>query len=287
MRKKIKNFFTPHHLPDDYYATRYPMTYNSLRGEKMAFIDEIKSLLKIPEIESFKRVLVVQPHPDDAEIAIGGIVAKLSDMGSDVFYVTVTDGSLGTKDLTITREKLKEIRKREQEEAASILGVKDTIWLGFEDGGDYDYLEVRSKLVKIIRELKPDLILTVDPTLRYEFHPDHLKTGKATAEAVMFYHFPHFENPEGMEVISSVKGLGFFFTPLPNIFVCVDEYREKKVEAISKHKSQFSGEGMKTLLWYLEKKEKAQGEKIGCEYAESIRLMLPIMLHAFAESEVI
>ncbi len=252
----------------------------------MEFLEKIFEKLNIPKIEDFRRVMVVSPHPDDAEIGIGGTVAKLSSFGAEVIYVMATDGSLGTRDPNVPRESLALQRRKEQEEAAKVLGVEEIVWLDFEDGGDYDYKKVRSYLVNLIREYKPQLILTTDPTLRYEFHPDHIKVGRAASEAALLYQFPHFESPKPKEVEKSVMAIGYFFTSKPNTFVCIDKFRNKKIEAIKKHESQM-GDGMDVLLWYLSEKEKFHGKKVGCEYAEAIRIMPIIALHAFAEGEFI
>ncbi len=251
----------------------------------MGFLESITEKARPPELEEFERVMVIQPHPDDTEIAIGGTIARLSE-NSEVIYVTVTDGSLGSRDPSITREELTIIRRKEQESAARILGVKRLFWLGFEDGGNYDYIDVRRRLVQLIREYKPQLVLTVDPTLRYEFHPDHIKTGRAASEAVLFYQFPRFENQEIFDIERSVLDIGYFFTSKPNQFVCIDDYRKRKISAIKEHKSQM-GEGLDLLLWYLEEKEREQGKRIGCEYAESLRIMPTFALHAFVEGEFI
>ena len=252
----------------------------------MEFVEKIFEKLSMPKVEEFRKVLVVSPHPDDAEIAIGGTVAKLSNSGAEVMYVIATDGSLGTRDPNLPREALALRRREEQKEAAEVLGVKEMIWLGFEDGGHYDYEKVRSYLVDIIREYKPQLVMTTDPTLRYEFHPDHIKVGRATSEAVLFYQFPHFESPKPIVVEKSVQAIGYFFTPKPNTFVCIDNFRDKKIEAIKKHESQMES-GMEVLLWYLNEKEKFHGKNAGCEYAEAIRIMPTLALHAFAEGELI
>ncbi len=252
----------------------------------MGFLEEIFEKLRIPKIEDFKKVMVISPHPDDAEIAIGGTVAKLSDSGTEVVYVIATDGSLGTKDPDLPREALALRRKEEQVKAAEVLGVKEMIWLGFEDGGDYTHEKARSYLIDIIRNYKPQLVMTTDPTLRYEFHPDHIKIGKAASEAALFYQFPHFESPKPKAVEETIQAIGYFFTPKPNTFVCIDKFRDKKIEAIQKHESQMGG-GMETLLWYLSRKEIFHGKNAGCEYAEAIRIMPTLALHAFAEGELI
>ncbi len=247
----------------------------------MDIIEEFRSFFKVPDISSLETVLFVQPHPDDVDLAVGGTVAKLSSLGLNVIYLTVTDGSAGTRRRDISREKIKEIRKKEQEEAGKVLGVKDVIWLDFEDLGDYTVEEARREILKVLRDLKPDMVFTVDPFSVYEVHPDHTKVGMATSQAVFFYNNPFIDDldppDENREIFIS-----YYFTQNPNEIFCVDGYLQKKIEALSKHESQF-GEFFETLKIYLEKKARILGKRIGCGYAEDFRVLHPMTLHAFPE----
>lgn len=81
-----------------------------------------------------KNVLVVQAHPDDADIHIGGTEAKWAAEGCEAYYLTVTNGSKGTYDPEMDPKELALVREREEREAARILGVKDVLFLGYPDG---------------------------------------------------------------------------------------------------------------------------------------------------------
>ena len=248
------------------------------------FIEELKSILRLPDFDEVKSVLCVQPHPDDADVAIGATIAKLTDSGVRVTYLTVTDGSLGTKDRDMTRERLRNIRRKEQEEAAKVLGVHELIWLDHLDGGDYTVEDVRREIMSYIRKLKPDLVLTVDPFMPYEAHPDHRKCGLAASEAVLLYRFPLIEGVEVEGLDFQVQGIAYFFTASPNLFYCVDGYMERKFEAIAKHESQFDEVALKMLRWYFERKARISGKRIGCEFAEPFKVLNSGMLHSFPEA---
>ena len=74
--------------------------------------------------DAVDRVLVVVAHPDDAEAGAGGTLAKLVRQGTDAIYVIVTNGSMGSSDRAMTRDRLVQIREAEQRDAARMLGVK-------------------------------------------------------------------------------------------------------------------------------------------------------------------
>ncbi len=231
-------------------------------------IDFLHENLPMPNLEESKNVLCVLPHPDDGELGAGGTVAKLKSRGATVNYLLVTGGSAGIHGKS--REETKEIRKKEQEKAAKILNVDEIIWLNYPDGGDYDVESVKKDLTKYLEKLNPDLVITVDPFLPYESHPDHRMCGLAVAQTLLF----NF----------NTIPVAFFFTAYPNQFICIDKYWEKKFEAISAHKSQFDFENVEIYKRYFEMKRRTYGKKVGCKYAEGFKVLLPMMLHAFEEA---
>ncbi len=235
--------------------------------EKM--ISFIHKTFPLPKIESSKNVLCVLPHPDDGEIGAGGTIAKLKSKGVKVSYVLITDGSAGIRGKS--REETKRIRKKEQELAAKILGVDEIKWLDYPDGGIYNIEDVKKDLAKHFETVKPDLVITVDPFLPYECHPDHRMCGLAVAQTLLL----NFD--------ASIP-IAFFFTAYPNQFVCIERYWDKKFEAISAHKSQISSEVIGIYKEYFEVKGETYGKKVGCKYAEGFKVLLPSMLHAFEEA---
>ena len=113
-------------------------------------------------------VVVFSPHPDDAEFAMGGTIAKMAESGWEVVIVDLTDGEptpLGTKQL----------RQEEAEKASRILGVEKRICLDMPNRYLQANLENRRKLAEIIRLHQPDLIF--GPVVP-DYHPDHIEAAK-------------------------------------------------------------------------------------------------------------
>ncbi len=222
-----------------------------------------------------KIILGVAAHPDDLEFGCGGSVAKWVSEGATAYFLVLTDGSKGSEDQNITPEELKVIRRSEQEEAAKILGVKENIFLDYIDGELENSLELRKKIVRVIRQLKPDVVITMDPSFLYDAkmgfinHPDHRAAGQATLDAI----FPFARNtktfPELLEEglpshkVSEVLLVNFQNT---NYFVDITETFETKLKAILKHKSQV--ENPEEIKSFMEKAGKMLGEKINVNYAE-------------------
>ena len=139
--------------------------------------------------ESYKRGMVVVAHADDAEFGCSGTVATWCRQGMEVVYVLCTDGSKGSSDPKITSSQLMEIRKREQEAAARVLGVKEVVFLGYEDSMLQPTLELRRDIAREIRRHKPDVVICPSPTRNlfgqgYIGHPDHMAAGEAALSAI-------------------------------------------------------------------------------------------------------
>lgn len=221
-------------------------------------------------------VLLIQAHPDDAEYSVGGTIAKMVDDGCTINYVTVTDGSKGTYDLNADPKELSELRKREQRAAADVLGVKELFFLGYPDGDLYASLELRGKLVEVIRVTKPDIVMALDAWLPYEIHPDHRVTGMMASEAAVFAGMPNFYREQilsGMKPHRPDKVL-LFSTANPNVYVDITKFIKHKVEAIVKHESQLSlvfpggAEEAKAKLERIIKRRNRRGSR----YVESMRM---------------
>jgi LmbE family N-acetylglucosaminyl deacetylase len=99
-------------------------------------------------VDAVERVLVVVAHPDDAEAGAGGTLAKLVKQGAEAIYVVVTNGSMGSSDRSMTRDRLVQIREAEQRDAARILGVKHVEFLGYSDGDVEDTRELRRDVTR-------------------------------------------------------------------------------------------------------------------------------------------
>ncbi len=149
-------------------------------------------MLQPNEIE---RALVVTAHPDDVDFGAAGTVANLTDAGVEVVYCLVTDGQAGGFDHTIPRDEMASIRRQEQTDAAAEVGVTDLVFLGHMDGEAEANLDLRHDIAKVIREVRPQVVITQNPMRNldstYGSHPDHIATGEATMCAV----YPDARNP--------------------------------------------------------------------------------------------
>ena len=190
-----------------------------------------------------KRVLVFGPHGDDMEFAAGGTVAKFAGRGHTVTLVVATDNDKGSFELTA--DELRETRDKEINAAADVLGVSRVMCLGYSDGELQEQAPLpllRGRLMRIIREVKPDITMGYDPFTPYEGHPDHRALATAASEAASFAHFPLYY-PEQIEEGLAPHHVGeqWFFAKSPrgqNKFVDITDYIDKKIEALCRHESQ-------------------------------------------------
>ncbi|MCS7145721.1 MAG: PIG-L family deacetylase [Nitrososphaerota archaeon] len=251
-------------------------------------VEALRSAIGLRTEEAFetcRTALSIQPHPDDTEIAAGGTVAKLASRGVKVVYVTVTDGGAGTMDPSMPWEELVRIRKREQEEAAKTLGVSELVWLNFRDSELRPTLELRNRLITVIRRYKPDVILTVDPWLPYEAHPDHIAVGLAASEAFFFSNLAGVNRSDlemGLEP-HTTRYIAYYWTRTPNHYVDISDLIEVKRRAMSMHKSQFTEEIVELLVRYSE----LLGLRVGYKYAEAFKILNPLALHVNPFAEIL
>jgi LmbE family N-acetylglucosaminyl deacetylase len=186
-------------------------------------------------------LMVISPHPDDCEFGVAGTVARLTKEGKQVVYIICTNGDKGTSDRTLTSEKLAEIREKEQLAAATVLGVKRTVFLRYPDQGLEDCHEFRRALVREIRLYKPFVVATADPYRKYMWHRDHRICGIVAADAVFPYARDHLAYPElleeGLEP-HKVREMWFWGTEDPNFRQDITGTFETKLDALACHKSQ-------------------------------------------------
>ncbi len=187
-----------------------------------------------------QRILVIMAHPDDAEFICGGTVARLFAEGRDISYVLVTSGNRGSHEAGMTMERLAKIREDEQRHAAEVLGVREVAFLGYNDGDVEVNLGLRKDLVHAIRRVQPDVLFTFDPWRPYEIHPDHRNVGLCALDAVASARMPMYY-PEQLNsgmTEHRLKQVYFFSTSLPNHWVDVSDFMDKKLEALRCHTSQ-------------------------------------------------
>ena len=112
-------------------------------------------------------VLVVTPHPDDAESGAGATIVKWATQGRKIVLVVCTNGDKGSSDPEMTSPKLAAIREEEQREAAEVLGVSEVVFLRHTDQHLQDTYELREQISRQIRIHMPHTVLTIDPNRPY------------------------------------------------------------------------------------------------------------------------
>lgn len=224
------------------------------------------------------RAMFIYAHPDDIEFSVAGTAAKWARSGSEVVYVVLTDGNVGTHESDLTPEALAEIRRAEQAAAARVAGAKHSIFLGRHDGLLAPTLDLRKDLVRLIRQHRPNAVVCGDPRAyfygdTYINHPDHRAAAVAAIEAV----FPAAEMdllyPDlAAEGLTGHKANYVYVSTGEdaNHYVDISETIEVKIAALREHVSQL-GE------WdpgpRIRERAAAVGAKVGFEYAESFRRM--------------
>lgn len=248
-----------------------------------------------------KRIVVFEAHGDDMEFTCGGTIAKFTDAGHEATLVVATDNDKGSFELTA--DQLRAERDREIHAAARVLGVGRVICLGYPDGELREKAPpdvLRGQFMRIIREVKPEIMFTWDPFTPYEGHPDHRAVAMAAHEAASFAHFPLYHPEqlrEGLE--PHYVSEQWYFAKAPrdrNKFVDISDTIDRKIEALCCHRSQmvltvqdlqFALEASGLDVPWLGGRDphdyrdvidrqvravaRAVGKEAGCEYAEGFR----------------
>jgi len=233
--------------------------------------------MKFDKTLDIQRAMVVYAHPDDAEFGLAGTMAKWARAGVEITYCMVTNGASGSDDPNMTRERLRDTRYAEQRAAAKILGVKHCVFLGYEDGYLYPTLEVRRDVARQIRIHKPDVLLTMDPTLRigdgYVNHPDHIAASEVALRSInpdasTRQMFPELWNDEHLE---PHKPKALFLQSFGDVSTVIDisDVLEIKIKALLAHSSQlFPGAEEMIRGW-----AKRTGRRAGYKAGEAFRIV--------------
>lgn len=204
----------------------------------------------------------------------GGTVAAWAREGTDVHYCVVTDGSAGSNDPGMTREAMIPIREAEQRAAAEVLGVRSVTFLDFRDGELEVNLETRRAVTRVVRTIRPEVIVAPDPTRlwfgsQYINHWDHKQAGTLALCAVMpdapsRPQFPELLD-EGLEPFE-IPHL-WLSTERADTYVDISKTLNLKLEALRAHVSQGTGDAAD---WVRERAREV-GEAGGFEYAEGFK----------------
>jgi LmbE family N-acetylglucosaminyl deacetylase len=243
----------------------------------------IDTILPTPDVFSAKRILCIQPHYDDNDIAAAGVLTQLAKNGAELFYLTATDDLMGVVDVSLSNEDAARALKRDQVAAGKIVGVKEQAWLGYPDAGEYDYFDLRRGFLAYIRMISPDFIFAPDAWLTYEGHRDHIQTGLAAAEAVMFAGLTKIPSSDpGIDaayVPHEIHGVALYYTREPNMIADITSTWEEKIAAVRCYETQFDQQGMEQLVHALDMKSRQVAAGQSFQRGEPLKVLHPSALH--------
>ena len=253
----------------------------------MLLASVIKKVAPPPAIESFDRFLFLGPHPDDIEIGAGATIAKLAGKGKKITFLICTDGRFGLDFVPkgTTPEELIEIRKKESIAAAARLGVTDVRFLGFSDGGAYQFEDLKKGIARMIGEVQPEVIFAPDPCVDSECHTDHLNVGEAARRMAFFA--PFSQIMAGLDARSAdVQALAYYMTAKPNQYIRIGSEMTKQFKSIQAHVSQFpkNSDAFKQVALYLKLRSLYFGAKSLKGKAEGFRVLGKVQMHCLPEA---
>src|SRR6266581_2097158 len=244
-------------------------------------------VIKTPDYEA----MVIGAHPDDDDFGAAATSALWAKQGKKVVWVVMTDGTEGSEVPSINSTEFMLAREQEQRLAAEILGVQAVEFLRFPDGHLTNNEETRRAVTRLIRQYRPRVVFTHDPTRHimapdpdekpddtgYLNHPDHRATGNIVLDAI----FPAAGNPRSYRELLAegllpyrVHELYLFFTE-PNTYVDVTETIDLKGKALQCHVTQFGPEAKmvdRLREWAVGTAKEAKEKKgLEMQYAEAFR----------------
>ena len=229
-----------------------------------------------------RRAMSIYAHPDDQDFSVAGTLAKWARAGTEIISVLITSGDAGSNDPTKDgnyKQELAALREKEQLAANAVLGIKETIFMRYPDGELEPTVGLRRQLTRIIRQYKPDTVLTGNPEAwfygdEYVNHPDHRAAAQAACAAV----FPSAGTrliftdllAEGYEP-HEVRRLYIHGTEKVNTWVDITETLDLKIKALQQHVSQVDPKEVEK--WMVEwAQEEAKGQEM--KYAEAYKVMI-------------
>jgi LmbE family N-acetylglucosaminyl deacetylase len=222
----------------------------------------------------FERAMVIFAHPDDAEVQCAGMLAAWIEGGKRITYVSLTRGDKGTQDPEMDPETLTRIRHEEQLEAARELGVGKVVFMENDDGVLEATLDRRRALTRVIRENQPEVVVTHDPWMRYQLHPDHRATGTLALDAVISardrLYFPE-QLQDGVKPCRVRRAL-LFATDTPDYWVDIEATLEKKIRALGRHRSQVAQ--WPNWAEWMRKRAATAGAPQGIQFAEAYKRLI-------------
>lgn len=229
--------------------------------------------------DNVRRALVIMAHPDDPDFTCGGTAIQMARRGIEVIYMILTNGDKGNHNPEITRNQLVALRKIEQRAAAAVCGVKDVLFMGEEDGFLQSTRELRERVTREIRRIRPELIISTDPDRYfvgdgYINHPDHRNAGLVAIDAI----FPASDNPMFYPEMTDegypphkISQLYVYGHNSPSVRIDITDDVQTKIDAILCHKTQITNPAEAVPRWHERWGEKQENGDV--RYYEYFKVM--------------
>jgi N-acetylglucosamine malate deacetylase 1 len=228
-----------------------------------------------------KNILAIHAHPDDVEILAGGTLAQLAAAGHRLTIVTMTPGDCGSRDHT--PDEIAAIRRQEAARSAARIGAQYRC-AEFRDLSVYSDDPSRRRVVEILRQVAPELVLTASPV---DYLSDHEATSQLVRDACFAAPAPNYRTgvPDPAAPVAAIPHL-YFMDPvggvdrddrpvMPDFFVNVALQMEIKTAMLAEHASQrqwlLKHHGIDDYLETMRAWTRENGRRAGVEYAEGFR----------------
>ena len=200
-------------------------------------------------------ILAIGAHPDDIEYGCGGMLAKYAKKGHEVYLFVASDGARGGD---------AEVRRREQEDSARVLGVRDVFWGGYLDTEVPLSRELIVQLEAVIRKIGPRMIFVNSPD---DTHQDHRHLAQCASSATLYVpNYLFYEVPSTQNFA-------------PNCSTDIADVLDTKLACLEAHHSQMAKTNIEdlTILELARSCATFRGIQARVKYAEafqSVRLLL-------------
>ena len=222
---------------------------------------------------AIRRALALGAHPDDVELQAGGTLAAWAGQGVHVELACFTAGEKGSPDPAADPDALAAVRRAEAQAAAAVLGAAGVHFLGAVDGELEVTMALRLAVARLVRTVRPDVVLGHDPWRRWLLHPDHRAAGLLTVDGVVAARDPLYAPELGAEGLAAHRPhtVLLFGTDTPDELVEVTAAMEAKLASLRAHASQISDHAdmeRRIRTW-----NAAIGAGAGLQYAEAFHTL--------------
>jgi LmbE family N-acetylglucosaminyl deacetylase len=216
-----------------------------------------------------RRALALGAHPDDVELQAGGTIAAWARGGVHVELACFTAGEKGSHDPASDPAEMARLRRHEAEVAARLLGVAGVHFIGAVDGELEVTMTLRSAVARLVRTVRPDVVVGHDPWRRWLLHPDHRAAGLLTVDGVIAARDPLYA-PEGLPA-HRPHSILLFGTDAPDEVVDISATIDAKLAALRAHVSQIGD--LADLDRRIRSWNAAIGAQFGLASAEAFHLL--------------